>query len=133
MKTLISGSRDIPDLHSFMEQVIRRLKENGDGLIVGDNAHGVDQLAIYYAYRYDLPTEVFGCSKKPRAKLYTNQEYMFNVRMTYTERDRFMVSAADRGIFIWNGQSKGTKAAYDHMLSLHKPVFLYSIPYNRWR
>lgn len=133
MKTLISGSRDIPDLTQLMVQVIARLHETEDELIVGDNAHGIDQLAIYYAYRYDVPTTVYGCQRKSRARLYPNQEYVFNIRWNYTERDRWMVKEADRGIYIWNGQSKGTKAAYDFAHALGITAHLYTIPYNRWR
>ena len=35
-----------------------------------------------------------------------------------------MADLADRGLFLWNGASKGTSAVYEYMQSLDKPADL---------
>ena len=42
----------------------------------------------------------------------------------YTARDRWMVDNSARGMFIWNSDSKGTKAGYDYMVSRQKEAHL---------
>lgn len=42
----------------------------------------------------------------------------------YTVRDRWMADNAQIGVFVWNGESPGTKAGYDYMCSRKKEAHL---------
>jgi hypothetical protein len=42
----------------------------------------------------------------------------------YAVRDRYMADQAARGVFIWNGESDGTKASYAYMTERGKTAHL---------
>ena len=42
----------------------------------------------------------------------------------YHERDRYLVDQCDRAVFIWNGDSRGTKAGHDYALRRGKQAHL---------
>ncbi len=43
---------------------------------------------------------------------------------SYTARDRAMADFCTTGMFIWNGKSPGTKAAFDYMAAQGKQCYL---------
>jgi hypothetical protein len=44
----------------------------------------------------------------------------------YHERDRYMVDQCERALFVWNGDSRGTKAGYDYAVLRGKEAHLIS-------
>jgi hypothetical protein len=69
---------------------------------------------------------VIGIGRKPRngGSRRPGSRYLQYQAHGYTQRDRYLAELADRGLFLWNGISSGTKAAHDYMLTLKKPVHL---------
>ena len=48
----------------------------------------------------------------------------------YHTRDRWMVDNSTLGMFIWNGESRGTKTGYDYMLNRHKEAHLVAFEFK---
>jgi len=132
-RLLIAGSRKATDamLHKA-RQAVERAKANGWCVLVGD-ADGIDTAVIAACNEQQVNYICFGIDAKPRSTAFSSVKdggtgrYMRVASQhpyDYAMRDRHMAELADRGLFLWNGESKGTKAAYDYMQTLHKPVDL---------
>lgn len=117
MKILISGSRKISQHGmSYAKACVRRVKERGDEVIVGD-APGIDAAVIAECDRIGVPVQVWYRGNAPRHRTNTGQNVAVgNVR--YTVRDELMVSRADIVVCVWNGRSKGTKHVYDYATAI---------------
>jgi hypothetical protein len=136
MKILIAGSMKMSDEMALeVFHTILRIKIDENTIIVGDNRSGIDRVVIDMACAMSVPTVTYGIDPEPRHIFkdsgcpFVRQEYkQVKTESTgykaYGERDRFMCDIADKGYFIWNGASKGTKAGYEYMKSLGKPAFL---------
>ena len=115
----IAGSRQASDnMLEYTRRVVARAIENDWTIVVGDNPQGVDQEVIKEVCRLNYSDViVVGIAKNPRNGGVPEGQYV-QYGNSYPERDQAMARASDRGIFIWNGQSEGTKNAYHYMKSL---------------
>ena len=133
---LIAGSRDAtPQMLDYARRAVRRAKERGYMIMVGDNPQGVDMAVVRECRRLRVQVIVAGAGNFPRNRGCQHGSYIKVYRDTYrasngyllnryTVRDRWMVDNAQIGIFIWNGESAGTKKGYDYMLARKKDAHL---------
>ena len=133
---LIAGSRDAtPQMLDYARRAVRRAHERGYTVIVGDNPKGVDMAVVRECRRLKTPVIVAGPGNVPRnggcrhgsyAKIHRDTSRSANGQLLnrYTVRDRWMVDAAQIGLFIWNGESPGTKHGYDYMVERGKDAHL---------
>ena len=118
----IAGSRKTSDnMLEYTRRVVARAIENNWTIVVGDNPQGVDNEVVKEARRLAYTDViVVGIAAKPRNGGVPDGTYI-RFGNSYSERDQAMARSSDRGIFIWNGTSSGTRTAYRYMRSLqHK-------------
>lgn len=109
---LISGSRyATAAMLKFAAVCVERAAENGWFVMVGDS-DGVDravrEACVQFGASYTVVV-VDGHNRLIGEPGTTARQYGF--------RDQLMCEFADRGMFIWNGESRGTKTAYDYFLT----------------
>lgn len=124
---LIAGSWDADaTMLDYARRAVRRAHEKGYTILVGDNPKGVDRAVVQEVKRLKAKAIVFGISNFPRNGGVGPDRY---VKVTsdlyqasngsrfsaYHARDRYMADMAQTGLFIWDGESKGTKAGFDYM------------------
>ena len=128
IRLLIAGSRNAnANMRRGAELVVKRAMEHGWTIVVGDNPQGVDQ-AVVELCRQAAYTNVIvvGIAEKPRNGGVANAQYV-QIGQSYAERDRLMAQASKRGVFLWDGQSRGTRQVASYMQhDLNKPVHLYN-------
>ncbi|MCC7451065.1 MAG: hypothetical protein IT324_26865 [Anaerolineae bacterium] len=132
-RLLIAGSRHAsPAMLATANQAVMRAKANGWCVLVGD-AEGIDSAVIVACNQQQVNYICFGIAAKPRSIAFSSVRDGGTGRYIrvaakkpydYATRDCHMADLADRGLFLWNSDSKGTKAVHDYMQSLHKPVDL---------
>ena len=123
---MIAGSRAATaQMLDYARRAVCRAHERGYTVIVGDNPKGVDMAVVHECRRLKSPVIVAGVSNFPRnggckhghyVKVHRDtyraaKGYMLN---RYTVRDHWMVDQANIALFIWNGESPGTKSGYDY-------------------
>lgn len=133
---LIAGSRYANrEALDYARRVVRRVHQLGHTIVVGDNPKGVDMAVVQECRRLKTKVLVVGVTNRPRNGGCSHGGYIKVERDTYRAggghlydryhvRDRWMVDNSARGMFIWNGDSKGTKAGYDYMVSRQKEAHL---------
>lgn len=133
---LIAGSRyGTREMLDYARRVVRRAHAKGYTILVGDNPKGVDMAVMRECRRLQAKVLVVGADMIPRNGGCWHGDYIRIDRETYraskgrmlnkyTVRDRWMADNATLGIFIWNGESPGTKAGYDYMRSRGKTAHL---------
>jgi len=124
---LIAGSRDASaGMLNYARRAVRRAHEKGYTILVGDNHKGVDQAVVQEIRRLNARAIVFGIANFPRNGGISPDKYvkvtsdLYQVTngsryVAYHARDRYMADMAQTGLFIWDGDSQGTKAGYDYM------------------
>jgi ribonuclease HI len=135
-RLLIAGSRYATrEAIHYARRVVRRAHELGCTILVGDNPKGVDMAVVQECRRLKADVIVVGVTNGPRNGGCTHGSYVKVDRDTYRSvggrlldryavRDRYLADMAQRGVFIWNGQSAGTKAGYDYMVGRGKETHL---------
>ena len=133
---LIAGSRYANrEALDYARRVVRRVHQLGHTIVVGDNPKGVDMAVVQECRRLKAKVLVVGVTNNPRNGGCSHDGYVKVERDTYRAagghlydryhvRDRWMVDNSQRGVFVWNGDSKGTKAGYDYMVSRQKEAHL---------
>jgi ribonuclease HI len=133
---LIAGSRYANrEALDYARRVVRRVHQLGHTIVVGDNPKGVDMAVVQECRRLKAKVLVVGVTNRPRNGGCSHGGYIKIARDTYRAasghlfdryhvRDRWMVDNAQRGVFVWNGDSKGTKAGYEYMVSRQKEAHL---------
>ncbi len=133
---MIAGSRySTYEALNYARRVVQRAHQLGYTIVVGDNPKGVDMAVAQECRRLKANVLVAGITNFPRNGGCSHGSYVKVERDTYRAaggyllnghhtRDRWMVDNATLGMFIWNGDSRGTKAGYDYMLSRHKEAHL---------
>jgi ribonuclease HI len=136
MHILIAGSRYANrEALDYARRVVRRVHQLGHTIVVGDNPKGVDMAVVQECRRLKAKVLVVGVTTSPRNGGCLHGSYVKVERDTYRAagghlfdryhvRDRWMVDNSVRGMFIWNGDSKGTKAGYEYMVSRQKEAHL---------
>ena len=119
----IAGSRKTSDnMLEYSRRVVARAIENNWTIVVGDNPQGVDKEVVKEARRLAYTDViVVGIAAKPRNGGVPDGTYI-RFGNSYSERDQAMARSSDRGIFIWNGTSSGTRKAYRYMRSLQNKI-----------
>jgi hypothetical protein len=124
---LIAGSRDAsPAMLAFTRRAVRKAHHKGYTIVVGDNPRGVDRAVMQECNCLKAKVLVVGIANCPRNGGCYHGRYLKIDPMTYsgmggqrlnayTVRDRYMVDQAQIAVFIWNGDSPGTKAGYDYV------------------
>lgn len=136
MYIMIAGSRYANrEALEYARRVVRRVHQLRHTIVVGDNPKGVDMAVVQECRRLKAKVLVVGVTNNPRNGGCSHGSYVKIERDTYRAagghlfdryhvRDRWMVDNSARGMFIWNGDSKGTKAGYDYMVSRQKEAHL---------
>lgn len=126
-RLFIAGSRHAtPAMQRKALQAVRRAKEHGWSILVGDNSLGVDAAVVRACDELGVDVTVVGIGRKPRSggSHRPGSRYIQYQAHGYAQRNRYLAELSDRGLFLWNGISPGTKTAHDYMLTLKKPVHL---------
>jgi ribonuclease HI len=115
----IAGSRQASaNMLEYARCVVARAIDKGWTIVVGDNPQGVDQAIVDEAQRLNYSDViVVGIARQPRNGGVTNGRYL-QIGTSYSQRDQAMARSSDRGLFIWNGSSTGTRRAADYMQAL---------------
>lgn len=133
---MIAGSRYATrEMLDYARKVVRRAHAKGYTIVVGDNPKGVDMAVVQECRRLKAKVLVVGVTNRPRNGGCAHGGYVKVERDTYramggdlldkyTVRDRWMVDNATMGIFVWNGDSRGTKQGHDYMVSRGKEAHL---------
>ncbi|QPC81679.1 reverse transcriptase-like protein [Phototrophicus methaneseepsis] len=133
---MIAGSRDATaQMLDYARRAVRRAHEKGFAILVGDNPKGVDMVVVRECRRLQIPVIVAGVGNFPRNGECKHGTYVKVHRDTYrasgghllhryTVRDRWMVDQAQMGLFVWNGDSPGTKAGYNYATQRGKDAHL---------
>ena len=132
---LIAGSRDTTrDMLDYARRAVQRAHAQGYVVLVGDNPKGVDMAVVQECRRLKAKVIVAGIANFPRNYGCKHGSYIKVTRDLYrsaggdllngyTARDRWMVDN-QRCLFIWNGNSPGTKAGYDYAVQRGKEAHL---------
>lgn len=135
-RLLISGSRYATrEAIHYARRVVRRAHELGYTILVGDNPKGVDMAVVQECRRLKANVIVVGVTNGPRNGGCAHGSYVKVDRDMYRSaggrlldryavRDRYLADMAQRGVFIWNGQSAGTKAGHAYMAGRGKETHL---------
>ncbi len=133
---MIAGSRYANrEALEYARRVVRRVHQLGHTIVVGDNPKGVDMAVVQECRRLKAKVLVVGVTNRPRNGGCSHGGYVKVERDTYRAagghlydryhvRDRWMVDNSQRGVFVWNGDSQGTKAGYEYMVSRQKEAHL---------
>jgi len=133
---MIAGSRYANrEALDYARRVVRRVHQLGHTIVVGDNPKGVDMAVVQECRRLKAKVLVVGVTNNPRNGGCSHGSYVKVERDTYRAagghlfdryhvRDRWMVDNSQRGVFVWNGDSKGTKLGYEYMVSRQKEAHL---------
>ena len=133
---LIAGSRDASaEMLDYARRVVRHAHQLGWTIVVGDNLLGVDMTVVLECRGLRAQVIVVGVANCPRNGGCKHGEYVKVERDVYRSagggllsgyavRDRWMVDNCQRAIFIWNGESPGTKAGYAYALTRGKQAHL---------
>jgi len=138
---LIAGSRyavstsQRVEMLDYARRVVQRAHAKGYTILVGDNPNGVDMAVVQECRRLKAKVIVAGIANIPRNGGCWHGTYVKVTRDLYrsaggdllngyTARDRWMVDSCQRAIFVWNGDSPGTKAGYDYAVQRGKEAHL---------
>jgi ribonuclease HI len=121
----IAGSRRVsPNMLEYARRIVARAIETGWTIVVGDNHRGIDNEVVREANRLHYSDViVVGIARKPRNGGVSGGKYIrYGTR--YKDRDRAMGRASDRGVFIWDGRSRGTRQGHAYMTACQKTTHL---------
>jgi hypothetical protein len=133
---LIAGSRHATRaMLAYARRAVLRAHQLGWTILVGDNPRGIDLAVVQACRRLKVPASSspaspasrdFGC-RHGRYVMVTRDLYRSaggDLLGGYTARDRWMVDNCQRALFVWNGDSPGTKAGYDYAVQRGRPAHL---------
>ena len=131
MKIFIGGPRAISKLNNSVEEKLNGMIIKGHTILVGD-ANGIDRAVQQYFQnqRYERVV-VYASNGTVRNNLgkwpVEAIQVADNIRGFdfYATKDKAMVSNADYGFMVWNGESKGTFTNIINLLAADKKLLLY--------
>jgi hypothetical protein len=133
---LIAGSRDATrEMLNYARRAVQRAHQLGRTVLVGDAPKGVDRAVVLECRRLQTKVIVAGIAPFPRNYGCKHGSYIQITRdlyrsaggdllSGYTARDRWMVDNAQHCLFLWNGDSPGTRAGYDYAVQRSKTAHL---------
>ncbi len=132
----IAGSRYATrEMLDYARRAVQRAHQLGWTIVVGDNPKGVDMAVVQECRRLKAKVIVAGIANFPRNYGCKHGSYIKVTRDLYrsaggdlldgyTARDRWMVDNAQCCLFVWNGDSRGTKTSYDYAVQRGKEAHL---------
>ena len=135
----VAGSRQISRLPAEVSSRLDTMIEKGFQILVGD-ANGADKAVQRYLADKSYPNVLVHCMKDhcrnnvgnwPTREVAAPRgakgfEY-------YSLKDRAMAEAAEYGLMLWDGKSKGTVNNVVNLSRDHKPVVVYVAPTKQFR
>jgi len=133
---MIAGSRYASrEMLDYARRAVQRAHEKGYIVLVGDNPKGVDMAVVQECRRLHTKVIVAGTGNFPRNYGCKHGSYVKvtrdlyrsaggNLLDGYMARDRWMVDNCQTALFIWNGDSPGTKTGYDYAVQRRKEAHL---------
>jgi hypothetical protein len=137
-KVFIAGSRQITRLPPEVKTRVDTMIEKGFQILVGD-ANGADKAVQSYLAEKAYPHVVVHCMERhcrnnvghwpmhevPAPKSARGFDF-------YSAKDRVMADAAEYGLMLWDGKSKGTINNVVNLSRGGKPVVVYIAPRRRF-
>jgi hypothetical protein len=135
----VAGSRQISRLPAEVKIRLDTMIQKGFKILVGD-ANGADKAVQRYLAQKSYPNVLVHCMKDhcrnnignwPTRQLAAPRGAKgFDY---YSVKDRAMAEAAEYGLMIWDGKSKGTVNNVVNLSRDHKPVVVYIGPTRLFR
>jgi hypothetical protein len=133
-KVFIAGSRQITRLPAEVKTRVDAMIDKGFQILVGD-ANGADEAVQSYLAEKAYPNVVVHCMERhcrnnvgqwpthevPGPKGARGFDF-------YSAKDRVMADAAEYGLMLWDGKSKGTINNVVNLSRDRKPVVVYVAP-----
>jgi hypothetical protein len=138
-KVFIAGSRTITQIPAEVRSRLDTLVERGFQILVGD-ANGADKAVQTYlaakAYRNVLVHCMEGHCRN-NVGLWPTREVAAPKGVRgfdfYSLKDRVMADAAEYGLMLWDGKSKGTINNVVNLSRAHKPAVVYVAPTRQFQ
>ena len=135
----VAGSRQISRLPAEVKSRLDTMIEKGFQILVGD-ANGADKAVQRYLADKSYPNVLVHCMKDHGRNNVGNWP-MREVDAPrgakgfdyYSLKDRAMAEAAEYGLMLWDGKSKGTVNNVVNLSREHKPVVVYVAPTRQFR
>ncbi len=136
LHVMIAGSRYATrEMLDYARRAVQRAHAKGYTVIVGDNPKGVDMVVVQECRRLKVRVIVAGITNFPRNYGCKHGSYIKVERDLYrvmggelldgySARDRWMVDQAQICLFVWNGDSPGTKIGYNYAVQRGKDAHL---------
>jgi hypothetical protein len=138
MKIFIAGAREIKHLDKIVLDKLLSIQAKGFDVLVGD-AYGVDSaVQKFYADKNYANVHVFASNGRVRHNLgnWTVESIPVGDNIKgfdfYAQKDMAMAKAADYGLMIWNGESKGTLNNILNLLNENKSAVVYLAPQHEF-
>ncbi|HVT46825.1 MAG TPA: hypothetical protein VHD57_03480 [Vicinamibacterales bacterium] len=133
-KVFIAGSRQITRLPAEVKTRVDAMIDKGFQILVGD-ANGADEAVQSYLAEKAYPNVVVHCMER-HCRNNVGQWPMHEVPGPkgargfdfYSAKDRVMADAAEYGLMLWDGKSKGTINNVVNLSRDRKPVVVYVAP-----
>lgn len=133
-KVFIAGSRQISRLPAEVKVRVDTMIEKGFQILVGD-ANGADKAVQTYLAAKAYPHVLVHCMERHCR----NNVGSWSTREVaapkgargfdfYSVKDRMMADAAEYGLMLWDGKSKGTINNVVNLSRVGKPVVVYIAP-----
>lgn len=138
-KIFIAGSRHLSRLNAEVKHRIDTIVEKGFTVLVGD-ANGADKAVQRYLAENRYQNVLVHCmagncrnniGKWPTRDVPAPQGARGFAY--YATKDQVMVDAADYGLMLWDGESKGTLNSVINMIRQSKPVVVYLAPHRTFQ
>ena len=135
----VAGSRQISRLPAEVQARLDTMIEKGFQILVGD-ANGADKAVQRYFADKAYPNVLVHCMKDHCRNNIGNWPTRQVVAPRgakgfeyYSIKDRAMSDAAEYGLMLWDGKSKGTVNNVVNLSRDHKPVVVYVAPTRQFR
>jgi hypothetical protein len=135
----VAGSRQISRLPAEVKVRLDTMIEKRFQILVGD-ANGADKAVQRYFADKSYPNVLVHCMKDHCRNNLGNWPTRQLVAPRgakgfdyYSVKDRAMVEAAEYGLMLWDGKSKGTVNNVVNLSRDHKPVVVYVAPTKQFR
>ena len=131
-KVFIAGSRRLSRLNDDVRSRIENIVDKGFAVVVGD-ANGVDKAVQQYLRTRNYGNVVVFCMEGgcrnnighwPTRTITAAHPQRRDFEY-YSTKDRAMSEAADYGLMLWDGRSRGTLTNIVHLVREGKPVVVY--------
>ena len=137
-KVFIAGSRQITRLPAEVKTRVDTMIDKGFQILVGD-ANGADKAVQTYLAEKAYPHVLVHCMER-HCRNNVGHWPMHEVSAPkgargvdfYSMKDRVMADAAEYGLMLWDGKSKGTINNVVNLSREGKPVVVYIAPRKRF-